>query len=312
MNDFYVIDAHADTTERLLDKNESLLKNDGHLSLSQMTEYKGYVQFFAAWVKKEEKNPTLRAIRMIENLKKEIAIFSDSISLVTNEEEIQSVIYKGKCGALLSLEDARSLAGSLETLYMFYDMGVRLITLAWNDDNNVIGGSLNQNGLGLTAFGKTLVNEMNQLKMIVDVSHSSEKGFWDVLETSQAPVMASHSNAKAICNHNRNLNNEQIKALIQNDGIVCLNLYPLFLSDTGNASIKTILRHAEHILALGGSDHLGLGSDFDGVDMLTDGICNVKDYVKLFEEMQKHGYSDDLIHKITHKNILNFIRRIEK
>ncbi len=309
---YKVIDAHCDTAGEILKRNEALYTNEGHLSLERMLCFDSYVQFFAAWVSKHEPKPYLCAVRMLKNLKKEIKKHQDIIEEVRTFSELRSVIERKKCGAVLALEDGRSLEGKTENLHRFYDMGVRAVCLAWNDDNELTDGIASERGGGLTVFGKKILNEMNRLHMIADVSHITEKGFWDVSELSNCPFMASHSNCKAICGHRRNLTNEQIRALIDKDGFIGINLYSAFLSNDGTADMKTILNHIEHILELGGENILGLGSDFDGMDRLPSGISHVDDYIKLFEEMQKIGYSDVLIDKITHKNMLNFMKRIEK
>lgn len=312
MRKFCVIDAHSDTASEILDRNEGLFSNTCHLSIEKMLPFKSYVQFFSAWVGKNEKNPMLRAVNILYKIKSEIKKNENYIKEIKTLRELKSVIENNYHGAILSLEDARSLCGELISLYMFYDLGVRAITLAWNDDNEVTGGVGAGNVTGLTEFGKTVVLEMNRLNMICDLSHITKKGFWDVLEITKAPVMASHSNAQKICSHRRNLDDEQIKALIKNEGMMCVNLYPDFLVDSKEAKITDILKHTEHILSLGGENILGLGSDFDGVDRLPKGFLGADDYIKLFNEMSKIGYSDELIDKIAHKNMINFIERIEK
>ena len=311
MKKYTVIDAHCDTASEILDRNESLIKNERHLSLEQIKDYNSYIQFFAAWISKDSKNPFLRTIDILDKAKQEVLKNSDNIELITNLKDIKSVIGRKKHGAILAIEDARALCGSISSVRAFFELGVRAITLAWNDDNEVTDGIASVRGAGLTEFGKEVVSEMNRLGMIVDVSHITKKGFWDVLEVSKKPVMASHSNAQKICSHRRNLDDEQIRAMIEKKGIICVNIYPDFLSDNGKADMDTVIDHIDHIISLGGEDFLGLGSDFDGVDRLVDGFSGAKDYRKLFEKMEQRGYSTDLIDKITHKNLINFIERIE-
>lgn len=307
-----VIDAHCDTAGAILTKKESLLQNTGHISLERMRKFDSYVQFFAAWISKSVPAPYQYAKEMLMNLKEEVKQHQDLIEIVTTHDEICSVMERKKCGAILALEDGRSLEGKIENLYRFYDMDVRAICLAWNDDNELTDGISSKRGYGLTEFGKEVVAEMNRLHMIVDVSHITEKGFYDVAEISRAPFMASHSNCKSLCGHRRNLTDEQIRLMIDKKCFIGINLYHLFLTDEGKSDMGTVIKHMNHILELGGEDVLGLGSDFDGMDQLPEGICYVDDYMNLFDEMRKNGYSDVLIDKITHKNMLNFIKRIEK
>lgn len=312
MKRYTVIDTHCDTAGEIYQKRAQLFDYSGHLSLEKMRAFESYIQFYAAWIPKEIKNPLLYAVDVFDYLNREIEKNIDIIEKISDVKQAKDIINRGKHGAIFAIEDARALCGSLSTLRMFYHLGVRAITLAWNDDNDVTDGIASKRGAGLTAFGKEVVKEMNRLNMMVDISHITKKGFWDVLDVSCAPVMASHSNCTSICGHRRNLDDAQIRAMIQSGGIICVNLYPDFLSDDKNANVKDVVAHIDHILSLGGENHVGLGSDFDGVDRLPDGFYGVNDYVKLFNEMRKNGYSNALIDKITHENMINFMERIEK
>ena len=311
MKPYKIIDAHCDTIGKMLDENEAISKNCCHYSLENIACFTGYVQFFAAWVGKEEKKPFLRAVHMLENAKRQISMHHDKIEEIRTAQELEQVFAQKKHGAIFALEDGRSLEGEIENLYHFYDLGVRAITLAWNDDNDLTGG-IGFNKTGLTEFGKAVILEMNRLGMMVDVSHISEQGFWDVLECSKKPVMASHSNCRALCSHMRNIDDSQIKALIKQKGFIGINLYCDFLTDKGDTGIDHVFRHIEHILSLGGENIVGFGSDFDGMTQLPKKIRHAGDYIVLLEYMAKNGYKDCLIDKICHGNMLNFIKRVEK
>ena len=268
---YKIIDAHCDTAKALLDKCENLQKNTCMINLAQIKEYDAYVQFFAAYVSKKYENPMLRAVEILDKAKNEIK--ENNIKLILNSNDLDEVIEKNSIGAILSIEDARALCGSLSSLRFFYDYGVRAITLAWNDDNEVTDGANSLKNSGLTQFGREVVREMNRLNMIIDVSHITEKGFYDVLEETTKPVIASHSNCYSLCNHRRNLKDEQIKALIENDGMMCINIYPNFLENNPDeADINSVISHIDYVLSLGGEDHIGLGSDFDGIDVTPKGI----------------------------------------
>lgn len=308
---YKLIDTHCDTASRLLDGNETLKNNTGMIKKSYMDEYESCVLNFAAYVSKDVKNPMDRAVKIIEKAKKEIK--KENIGLILSSDDLEKILKEKRHGAILSIEDARALCGSIMPLYFFYNQGVRMITLAWNDDNEATDGANSKKQSGLTDFGRDVVREMNRLKMMVDISHISEKGFWDVMEITKSPVIASHSNCYRKCPHVRNLKDEQIKALVKNQGIMCINIYPPFLeAEPEKADIKSIIKHIEYALSMGAENNLGLGSDFDGIEETTKEITNLKDYQKLFKELEKMNYSQELLDKITHKNFINFIQRTEK
>ena len=164
----------------------------------------------------------------------------------------------------------------------------------------------------LTTFGRQVVAEMNRLGMLVDVSHIATAGFWDVIETSTKPIIATHSNAKTLCSHPRNLNDDQIKAINANDGLIGITFAGQFLEeDYNNACIDSVYRHIDYMLnLLGNDDHVGFGSDFDGISHPPYNIHGVQDYKPLIEYLQSKNYSDSTIEKITHKNVLNLLSKV--
>ena len=306
---YKIIDTHCDTAAELLDRGETLEKTNCMVNLSDMKKYESYVQFFAAFVSKKYQNPMLRAVEILDKAKREIK--ENDIKLILNSNDLDDVINKNLCGGLLAIEDARAICGSLSSLRFFYDYGVRAMTLAWNDDNEVTDGADSLKNSGLTPFGKEVVKEMNNLNLIVDVSHITEKGFYDVIEESSAPVMASHSNCYSVCSHRRNLCDEQIKTLIKNGGVMCVNIYPPFLeNEPEKAGIDSIISHIDHALSLGAENNLGLGSDFDGITKTPKNINKLEDYEKIFEKMIKLGYNTSIIEKITSLNVQKFVKKV--
>ena len=305
---YKIIDTHCDTASVLLDSNESLCENNRMVNIPAMKKYKSYIQFFAAWISKGSQNPKQRAVEILDKAKEEIK--KNNINLILNSDDLVKTVENNSLGGVLAIEDARALCGSLSAVRFFYDYGVRAITLAWNDDNEVTAGVANEEkSAGLTDFGKEVVGEMNRLGMIVDVSHITEKGFWDVLSVSKKPVMASHSNCYSVCNHRRNLKDEQIKALIANGGIMGINIYPPFLENAPEkANIQSVIHHVDHALSLGAYDNICLGSDFDGIDTTPADITDASCYIKIIDAM-KEKYSDELIDKITHKNFIEFYKK---
>lgn len=311
MYPYKIIDTHCDTASKLLDKKENLSRNSLQVSLEHLKTYRSYIQFFAAWVSQKEQLPKRRATDIFMYLLAQIEKTKESILLLKTSGDLERALKAKKTGAVLSIEDGRTLEGDIKNVSFFYNLGVRAITLAWNDDNDLTSGADTLFDYGLTTFGKSVITEMNRLRMAVDVSHISEKGFWDVLSVSNAPVFASHSNCKALCNHKRNLTDAQIKALICAKGLICVNLYPPFITENKSATLDDLANHIEHILSLGGEDFIGLGSDFDGISCSPKGIKNAGDYPNLFEILLKRGISDACIQKITYQNALNFIKRID-
>ena len=161
----------------------------------------------------------------------------------------------------------------------------------------------------MTEFGRSVVKKMNQINMFVDVSHLNEKSFWDVCEVSKQPIIATHSNAKKLCNHIRNLTDEQIKEVIRHGGFIGINLYSSFLVDEGKATIDDIMIHIEHILELGGENTLGFGADLDGCDILPESFFDARDYKKIAERLE-YLYNGDIVEKITHRNLRVYINQI--
>ncbi len=309
---YTIVDAHCDTAEYFWNPGAELRSNDRHLNLDYMQQYKGYIQFFAAWIDSNAENYLSRALEMFDAFYRELEKNKDSVQLITDSVSLHKALDENMVGAMLTVEDARALCGELANLRMFYKLGVRAVGLTWNHDNGVAEGALSNSGAGLTDFGREVVREMNRLGMIVDVSHASKKAFWDVLETSTEPIMASHSNCEAICAHPRNLDDEQIRAIIKSGGMIGINLYPVFLSDSETANCDDIIRHIDHILSLGGEKVLGMGTDFDGISSTPTDINNVGELYKLFDKMKKIGYSDSLINAITHENFVNFLYKMLK
>lgn len=297
---YKIFDAHCDTLTELLEKNETLSENSGMVRLDMLKGYSGFVQVFAAWIDAEKGNPLLNAIELADKFYEETE--NNGICVIKDAKTLEETVAKGGIGAILAIEDGIALCGSLRVLNMLYRLGFRLITLTWNGENELGCGAVASSGDGLTDFGKKAVLKMNELGMVVDCSHLSERGFWDLAEISKKPFLASHSNAKRICDHPRNLTDEQIITLIKTGGVMGINLYPEFLNGTQNACVKDVIRHIEHVLSLGGENSLGIGTDFDGIPTTPEGIENTAKLHVLFDEMRKIGYSEDLIEKITYKN----------
>lgn len=305
-----IFDLHCDTAFEMVQKNQGLTRNSLQLDLERMEEYYGYIQVFAAFVDQKDikVSPMTHCMALIQKMQQEIRESQGRISLIQTADELEKVATNNKVGAILSLEGGEALEGDLSNLWTYYRFGVRLITLTWNWANEIADGVMESRGGGLTQFGKKAVRMMEEMGILIDVSHISEQGFWDVADVTTKPFVASHSCVKALCNHPRNLTDAQISCLIERRGGIGINFYPEFLSENGGCSVKEILRHMEHILKLGGENVLGIGSDFDGISTLPDGMDGAQDIKILITAMQTEAWSDSLIQKVLFGNFYRIFK----
>jgi len=208
----------------------------------------------------------------------------------------------GEIGAVLTLEGADAFGNDLSKLRHLYRLGVLSIGLTWNNANLCADGAGESRGAGLTDFGKEVVKLNNEHRVLTDVSHLSEKGFWDVLELAYFPF-ASHSNCYSLCPHPRNLKDEQIKSLIEKDGHMHVVFYPPFITGSDTSEMADLIKHIDHICSLGGLRHIGLGSDFDGMDFYIKGLEHAGLYQNLINELLKY-YSEDAVRGFAYRNFL--------
>jgi membrane dipeptidase len=234
-------------------------------------------------------------------------VLREGMTLITTREQLKQ-LPEGHVGALLNLEGAEALQGDLVHLRTLYRLGVRQIGLTWNHANEAADGVGEARNGGLTQFGRNLLKEVQRLSMIVDVSHLSLRGFWDVMEVDSLPVLASHSNARRICDHRRNLDDEQIRALIEREGLIGITFVPYFVHPD-KPSFQAILKHIEHICELGGENHLFFGSDFDGTTEKVPGLEDVTKYPDFYEFLSRY-YSESLIRRWAWENAEQFYAKV--
>lgn len=303
-----IIDTHSDTLIEIFENKENLYKNNLHIDIKRMKRYSSYCQFFACFTHpKQEKNAKKYAVNAFSFFKEELLKNKEHIGLATNFREYCDLKSAGKITAFFSMENADAI-NRICDLDLFYNLGVRMISLTWNFDNALATGVLGDEKRGVTEFGKQVIENMEEKNIILDVSHLNEKSFWDIAELFKKPFVASHSNSYYVCNNKRNLTDEEFLEIKRRGGYVGMNFYPLFLTGEKNAKISDILKMTEHFLALGGENIIGIGSDFDGVDCLPKGIFGVEHVEKIFNEMAKIGYSDEIMDKIAHKNFEKIIK----
>jgi len=290
-------DCHCDTASELLNKGENLKENSLHIDMKRLKKYHSYTQIFAAFIAPEYRCSAMeRAVSIIKKIKQEC--LNNNITLCENYRQWEFA--KTKVKAFISLEGGEPIE-NISNLRKLYDMGVRMIAPTWNYKNQLGCGVEEEEDTGLTDLGRRVIQEMDSLGVILDVSHLSEKSFYQALECTKRPVCASHSNAKSIKNHKRNLTDHQFTQIVKTGGVAGINFYPPFLGD----SIACVKDHIDRFLSLGGEDSICLGSDFDGVDCLPCGINDVSDMDKVVNSLP---YSTEVREKIAFKNILRVIK----
>ena len=305
-----LFDAHCDTISKLYDQKKSLSQNDLHIDFSKMKNFGGVIQVFALWLDDffAYNMPLKKTLILIDKYYREIE--KNGITHIENKKELDNIIAANGIGSMLAVEGGEAIEGNIEYLRILYKLGVRLMTLSWNRRNQIADGLDEKDSKnGLSNFGRQVVAEMNRLGMVIDLSHSNETTFYDVMELTAAPVVASHSNAFSICPHKRNLTDEQIKALIKNEGVAGINLCADFISEK-NAQISDVIAHIEHFMELGASKNIGFGADFDGVDTLPEGIGGIQDMHKIINELLKLNYPQEMVDGILYKNFVDLFENI--
>ena len=311
-----LIDMHCDTILHFMNnENLHLQRNELCIDIEKMRKANSMAQFFACFVnlrKFDEQSGYDKAyqyaLEMITRGKKEIAANSKDISLALTFNDLVENEKAGKMSAFLTVEEGGIIHNDMSRLEQLYEEGVRLITLTWNYENCI--GFPNKLTGGLKPFGIEVVKRMNELGMLIDVSHLSDDGFWDVIKYSSKPIVASHSNARALCNHPRNLTDDMIKALAENGGTAGLNLYPCFLKKLGKVSVSDMAEHIVHMYQVGGEDVIAIGTDFDGFDDGESEIVHMGQMNILYDEIQKHGFSERQMEKFWNGNAMRVIKGV--
>lgn len=299
-------DLHSDTLYETIMQDCSLYDNHLQLSLKRGLCYRPWVQCLAVWIPdqcRERKAFTLFN-RAVNKLRAELDA-CENVVQCTCGAELKRAVEQGKAAAILTVEGGGVLGGELSTLDHLAECGVKMMTLTWNGPCEIGDGAMVEQPSGLTDFGRRVVQRMEELSIAVDISHASDPLFYDVAELACKPLVASHSNSRKICAHKRNLTDEQFSVVVKSGGLVGLNFCPLFLQENGEASFVSILRHAEHFLALGGERTLCIGSDFDGADM-PNGIEGIQSMERLYETFLHHGYKESVVKAIFFENAYKF------
>ncbi len=316
-----IADCHADTLSRLLlledDQMSLYLPQPKHQSdYPRMRAANLRLQIFSIFTMPYEAGHygAVRSLQMMQIFREDIRKHPDLFALVESKADLmQAEQNPDKLFGLFSMEGASPLCGDLKMLEVFYRQGLRAIGLTWNHRNELGDGLGVGSTYGLTPFGREVVLRMNELGMVVDLAHINEAGFWEALELSKDPVIVSHANAKALCNHRRNLNDEQLKAIQAKNGFVGLCFAPSFLNnDASLASIDDAVRHVDYLCEQMGPDHVAFGSDYDGIEQVPRGLETVDRFPDLVERLRGLGYSEENLYKICFGNVLRVYRDILK
>ncbi|MBI3939601.1 MAG: membrane dipeptidase [Acidobacteria bacterium] len=354
-----VVDTHADTLQRVFMGKEDITRRteQGHLDLPRMREGGLDAEFFAIWIDSPFVGPAAvkRTLQLIDAMYRVIDHSNGELRLAVNAADIEQNAREGKLSALMGIEGGHAIDDDLATLRLYHRLGVRYMTLTWSNANNWADSSGEPaKWTGLTDFGKDVVREMNRIGMIVDVSHVSDRTFWDVVQVTTKPVIASHSSASALNDVPRNMKDDMLRAVARNGGVVGVNFYSGFLSsEFANAEraasqggrttladqlrkyagdvnrvalerylafsipsslppppLKILLDHIDHVAKVAGVDHVGLGSDFDGIDSAPEGIRDARDLPRITQGLFDRGYSETDIQKILGGNFLRVLRAV--
>lgn len=302
-----IFDAHCDVLSKLLE-NPELDFAHAHegldVTLDRMLESGIKVQNFAVYLPERWSGDFKHVLECVDLFHERILVQSP-MHFIRTKSDLRLVRNGDRVGALLSLEGVDSLQGNLTYLPLLYHLGVRTVGITWNRANWAADGVLETRNGGFTAAGRDLIRECNRLGLIMDVSHLSEKGFWELVEASRKPVIASHSNAKSISNRLRNLTDDQIGSLVHSGGVIGITFVPPFVSTVEPVPMDRILHHIDHVCALGGKRHIGFGSDFDGIREWIVGLEHAGHYDRLVNLLLKH-YSDEDVERFLYGNWYRF------
>lgn len=308
------VDLHCDTIT-MMRRKETIEHSHCRVSLQNLKESETLMQCFAAFIPAGYFPAPVRVPiadwqfeRIYGQYQRMLRQHSEEFRPVLYAADLEACRQEGRIGALLTLEDGGILGSDIRRVGKFFDLGVRLVTLTWNAPNT-LGYPQSKHSdrmeKGLTSFGLQVVEEMECLGMAVDVSHLSDGGFWDVMKHVKKPPLASHSCARALRNHPRNLTDDMIRALAEKGGIIGINFCPQFLGEGKNNRVEDIVRHMDHIVRVGGDSVLALGSDFDGIGGQNE-VGDPADCEKLWQALKKAGFSEKLLEKIWWKNAAQY------
>ncbi len=363
-----VIDTHADTPQRFVDEHWNFTDplNGGMLNYDSAKKGNLDAQFFSVWVDPGQyagNASARRTLELIDGTLEQVRKAPDKLQLCTTADQIIEAHSRGKFAVLMGIEGGHSIEDSVALLRDYYRLGVRYMTLTWSNTNNWAdsSGDIEDPAIkhhdGLTPFGKQVVQEMNRLGMMVDISHVSDKTFWDVIAITRTPVIASHSSARALTQAGRNMTDEMLAAMKKNNGVVMVNFFPAFIDEQwrqawnaqkperqkaqnaleaeykskglpvpytasdkidrefaakiGRAPFNSLIDHFDHVIKVAGIDHVGIGTDFDGIPVPPEGIDSAADLPKVTAALMARGYTAEDMKKLLGGNLLRVFRDVQ-
>jgi membrane dipeptidase len=363
-----VIDTHADTPQRFVDEHWDFTDplNGGMLNYDSARQGNLAAQFFSIWVDPSQYSANAsahRTLSLIDGTLEQVRKHPDKLQLCLSSDDILVAHQQEKLAVLMGIEGGHSIEDDLGLLRDFYRLGVRYMTLTWSNTNNWAdsSGDIDDEKVhhhnGLTPFGKQVVAEMNRLGMMVDISHVSDKTFWDTIATTRTPIIASHSSARALTHSGRNMTDEMLLAMKKNSGVVMVNFFPAFIDENwrkawaeqsperkkaqealalpykakglpvpytasdkidrefaakiGRAPFNSLIDHFDHVIKIAGIDHVGIGTDFDGIPVPPAEIDSAADLPKITTALIARGYTAEDMHKLLGGNLLRVFREVQ-
>ena len=306
-----VFDGHCDTILQCYLDGGGIRARQGHLDLVRTRKFGRYGQFFALFGSPEDMPGRVLHQVFLEQyglFRRQMEENADWVVHCRTWGEAEAAFDSGRTAAFLSLEGAELLDCDLGKLEEAHGLGVRAVNITWNHPNALSGTNMAETDRGLSDLGRTFVRRMQALGMLVDVSHLSDPGFWDVMEEAVKPVIATHSNARMVHWDTRNLTDGQFTAIIKNNGVAGLNMYAGFLGE--DPDLDAVVRHLEHFLALGGRHHVSLGGDWDGITAMPMGMEGVQDLDRLYEHLLRRNLSEALVRDVFFRNLQRVVREV--
>lgn len=312
---FPVFDLHCDTALGLLDRefypDKQLKTNTLHIDLDRASQLPGYCQFFACFTTPWEKLPPRMTVedvfeRELNAIVHEVGKNPDRIRQAFTPEEIEENLQNGIMSAVLTIEGPAGFGFDPGLLQMLHTVGFRASTLGWNEKNMLIGS--HKTGGGLTDLGREYVKECQRLGILVDVSHCSDEGFWDIIKVTECPIIASHSNSRAVCGHSRNLTDDMFRAICQTGGVAGFNQCASFVGE--KPDLDTVCDHILHFLELDPEGHhIALGGDLDGCDVLPEGFEGIQSYPAMAQRLLERGVGETIVENIYWNNAMGVMKR---